>query len=53
MGGGGPWQRDIRALRRVARQRILAVFSLLLEALTAGQLPQPALLIDSPEGLES
>jgi hypothetical protein len=52
MGGGGPWQRDIRALRRVARKRILAVFTLLLDALTAGQLPQPALLIDSPEPIE-
>jgi hypothetical protein len=52
MGGGGPWQRDIRALRRVARQRILAVFTLFLDALTAGQLPQPALLIDSPEPVE-
>jgi len=52
MGGGGPWRRDIRALRRAARQRLLAVVSLLLEALTAGQLPQPALLIDSAESLE-
>jgi len=52
MGGGGPWQRDIRVLRKLARQRILAVFALLLDALTAGQLPQPALLIDTSESVD-
>jgi hypothetical protein len=52
MGGGGPWRRDIRALRRVARERIVAVFTLLLDALTAGQLPQPSLLIDAPEQID-
>jgi hypothetical protein len=30
----------------------VAVFALLLDALTAGQLPQPALLIDASEPLE-
>lgn len=48
----GVWVRDVKALRRQAGRGVLALFSFLLDAFTAGQVPQVGLLVESQDLIE-